>query len=733
MNRENTRPAALLSTLLIFLCASVLTFPDKFTLIFIIGACLFSAAAAILFICEKRLSAVLCVIVFLLGTIIPYASYVKYERSAKDFLASCGITEHTFTAVVKSCMVSGNYSSFQLELKEIDGQKLEQSFSASADTFSGDFAQNGDLLTFSGKPVGLSEVSDKEFDTQGYLKSKRIFIYIPSISVLESSVGDSLSFFGKIRLYIHDVIYSYLPEKYDYTTSAIACALTYGDRSGISRALRNSFTRSGLTHLLCISGMHISVILGFLALFLDKASLHKRTKYVILSFFCVFYIILTGCTMSVLRAGIMALVSYIAMLSGRKYDQISALFVSAVIIITFNPYAFFDISARLSFLSTLGIICFSSYADALDKMNIFRHLKLLLKVLVINAGAVIFTIPISAFSFGGISLASFISTLFISIPVELSLILLIILIALSPIKLYVPICVSVGKLCSLLLKFVVFAARSFSSLRYAYIPCEKNVVTVICFLILVILLCAFISAGKSVLARRIKLSITFLCAFICVTSLVLCVADENKCRIFYYRKNASDRQLSIKSGTDGVLLINADNVLCTNPDKAFFDTFSGKNSLLIIPDEGIDAAILSHNIVSFENRFGLENIYVPETSDGTLLANKLFLYGIDCRYFPEYLISGDNIITASVGENTKILVKGENTDALTVFADSYSRDLFDEYHTVCAFFTRDTKGQFDAVSDAIPDCKIFYTRMKKDSERQNTQNAYGKSSFEIKE
>ena len=119
--------------------------------------------------------------------------------------------------------------------------------------------------------------------------------------------------------------------------------------------------------------------------------------------------IITNFTQSIIRAGIMSIISILSNLFYRKQDSITSISISMLISLIFNTFAVYDIGFQLSYLGTLGIILFNETIKNLLFKVINKNLA---KMLAITISAQIFIIPISAYIFNNISFTFFISNLF---------------------------------------------------------------------------------------------------------------------------------------------------------------------------------------------------------------------------------------------------------------------------------------------------------------------------------
>ncbi len=199
-----------------------------------------------------------------------------------------------------------------------------------------------------------------------------------------------------------------LDEMYDKDTAALLRAMLLGDRSGLSSETNLSFQRAGITHLLALSGTHISLLSLAVLRVLKWMRVPYKTRSVITILFVVLYSLLVGMPLSILRASGMTLILLIGNLIRRERDAMSSLAGAALVILLLSPRAILDIGFWLSVMATLGILLSVEYHIGEIKGRGFRFwlLRLILTPLVMTVSASLFTLPITTFIFGEISLLS---------------------------------------------------------------------------------------------------------------------------------------------------------------------------------------------------------------------------------------------------------------------------------------------------------------------------------------
>ena len=142
--------------------------------------------------------------------------------------------------------------------------------------------------------------------------------------------------------------------------SGLVRAVMLGDKSGLSDSLTENFRRLGASHLLAVSGMHLSLIIGFLELLMSRTALSVRTRRFFIVLSSVLFAALTGFSPSILRAAFMLIISKAAFTFGREGDSVTSLFTAVAVLIVINPWSSADIGLILSFVTTLGILTLGS-------------------------------------------------------------------------------------------------------------------------------------------------------------------------------------------------------------------------------------------------------------------------------------------------------------------------------------------------------------------------------------
>lgn len=207
-----------------------------------------------------------------------------------------------------------------------------------------------------------------------------------------------------VRTYVRD----YAGEHIGGREGAIVQALLIGDRQDIDRATREDFVRTGTSHVLAVSGLHVGVIA--LALFVLVSWLRIRWLRV-LSFAVALtgYVLVTGARPSIVRAALMGVLFLVALNVGRIARPLNTLGLAGLLLLVCDPSVLFDPGFQLSFAAVAGILLLYSPVYRwcagrfpLCSRNLF--VQRCTQLLVLSTSAQLGTLPFSLYYFGYVSL-----------------------------------------------------------------------------------------------------------------------------------------------------------------------------------------------------------------------------------------------------------------------------------------------------------------------------------------
>lgn len=582
------------------------------------------------------------------------------------------VCELTATLESEAELKYGNYY-YIARATEIDGESVDLKL----------------RLTFSTQPEAepYDEVSGKFMfyipgsSSKDYVdayKADGIFIAAyPTVEGYEvKNIPDSEKPLGKkiidIRNSIKNAVYRVLPDE----SGALAVALIIGDKSELSAETLNDFQTVGISHVICVSGLHLSLWSMLVFSFLKKLKIGEKISSVISALAVITFMLIAGMSYSVVRSGIMMLIYLFANLIMRQRDSVNSLGFALAAIAVFNPYAMGSVSLQLSALATLGIILYSqNIAPIINKKIseiksefIKKSLRSLVSSLMITVSATAFTLPVSMNLYGGFNFAVFVANL-IAVPAASAGMVLCALGAFagSFVKSVFNIASFAG---GLICRFLIWFADSLSEIKWLIVRTDKDETAVIVCAVLSVCLMSLIMAyyGKSMPVLTCVLS-----AFVFVSVMsVFSLAGRGITKI-----NVVD----VGNGTAVVMSRGGENLLIGCGGTQFLGTMY--ISEVIGENTGkIDAAVIpSSNEYSSGYLGKLLGEYRPSYiySDSLTHENELLLgdsekFGLES----EYLSENFTVKNASVGSKACTMVKNDDVSVLICYDPSADYSVFPE-------------------------------------------------------
>ncbi len=143
--------------------------------------------------------------------------------------------------------------------------------------------------------------------------------------------------------------------------AAILKGILLGDKSGFTDEMYIKFANSGISHIVAVSGLHLSILFSFLMIVFTGRPSKKRYALILSVPFIISFVAISAFSPSVCRAAIMLLIAILATFSRENYDPATSLFAALGIIIAAIPYSLFSKSLLLSCFATLGIFAYFKY------------------------------------------------------------------------------------------------------------------------------------------------------------------------------------------------------------------------------------------------------------------------------------------------------------------------------------------------------------------------------------
>ncbi len=373
---------------------------------------------------RRALLFLLC-LVFLMGGMIRYESTVSFvDDTALQFYNDQGIVhiqglvaddpDQTDRAV--ALRIDVNMIKLEDTWREVSGSVLVYAPILPAHGFlPADVSRDtpyyhyGDIIQVEGQMKTPEKLDD--FDWQAYLANKGIHSVMSrpdSMELIEYGKG----FAPRLWLYqLRNRMSESLETALHEPQGALAQAIVIGERGSLPDELKESFARTGTSHMIAISGLHIAIA-GGIALALGVALFgRKRSFYLLIAMGAIWgYALLTGMHAPALRAAIMVSLWLFADHIGRPRSAMTSLLFAAAIMIGISPSILHEVSFQMSFSAMAGLMLLTPKFQSAGR----RYLKVpdegrsvrgfFVDSFAVTMGAVIATLPIIAFYFHQISL-----------------------------------------------------------------------------------------------------------------------------------------------------------------------------------------------------------------------------------------------------------------------------------------------------------------------------------------
>jgi len=231
------------------------------------------------------------------------------------------------------------------------------------------------------------------FNYKKYLERKGIY-YLISINNLEK-VKDNKNYFYYIKNKVIGHVNNYQSKNYLHT-------FLLGNNDLLDYDVLNAYQENGVSHLLAISGMHVSLLSGMILFLFKKFKLRNNISYFITVLFLFFFIFLSGSSASVSRSVVLFSLLWLNKLFKLEIKTIHIFIIVFCILVIINPNILFDVGFEFSFIISFYLILLK------DRMRNDSYFKSLLKVSMISF---LVSLPISLYYFYQINILSIIFNL----------------------------------------------------------------------------------------------------------------------------------------------------------------------------------------------------------------------------------------------------------------------------------------------------------------------------------
>lgn len=339
-------------------------------------------------------------------------------------------------------------------------------------------------------------------------------------------------------------------------------ALLTGDRSRLTNELTEQMSATGISHIVSVSGMHVSLVAGLVYVLCLR---RRKAAAVLTLLVTLFFAAMMGFTPSVSRAFVMLALASFAPLLGRENDPPTTLSFALFIILCCNPYAVAGAGLQLSFAAMAGLLAYAS--PLYDHLTAFlpkktkRHSLAVLCRLwravaaaaAMSLSANLFTVPLTALLFDSVSLV-FLPANLIALPAltlafscgEVVLLLSYFLPGVASLA---------GKGIAVLVRFALWVIQSLAQFPLAAVPASEPLIALWLAVVYVLLLMFLFNKKRRKPLRLISAAVLALCIALTILRLpengtVLTAFDVGQGQCLLY-ENEGTRVMIDCGGSDG--------------------------------------------------------------------------------------------------------------------------------------------------------------------------------------
>ena len=298
----------------------------------------------------------------------------------------------------------------------------------------------------------------------------------------------------------------------DTDEAGVIAALTLGDKSALSKDVRHTFSQTGASHVLALSGLHLGILILFVMMLLRPLRRWRWAQWatvVVCIIIAGGFALLTGCSVSVMRATLMLTIALLLSMRGEGLSSLNNVVLAAFVMLIISPQSLMDTGFQLSFAAVGGLLLLMPYYQDWKTKYRKRKVRHVIDFLYVTLVAQLFTAPIVACVFGQVPTLFIITNLLVIPCTYILLIGGLLYIALSW---WTVIATPIGWALAFTLKAMLGGLQWISQLPFSSI--EVNIVPATCWCIYALLLSLI---GLAVSRRKKYLWLSILSAGLIAT------------------------------------------------------------------------------------------------------------------------------------------------------------------------------------------------------------------------
>lgn len=451
-----------------------------------------------------------------------------------------------FSSDINTCEICLN--NITVDGVEIDGKAV----AAFSDAGIFDGYKIGDRIKFRGNIAPQNLVVEDAYSVLDYRNKLYHYIYcnvdFENTNFCFYKVSSGMKLMDRMKIKVKSALYSNTRSD----TAGFLYAMTFGDKSGLSSQVKNSFSYTGTAHVFAVSGLHIGILAAGILWIFKKIKLNNRiVRLVVMSVILLTFSALCGFSPSTLRASGMTISLMLAKALGMRNDGISSMSLAASLILLFDQMILFDIGFLMSFFAVFGILTLYKPIE-----KIFAKIKLPKKLSGLLATSIavnIALLPLTMYFFNGESLLFIIANLLL-VPI---------LSVIFPIYLFSAVAASMFPFMGWLVTAIsapftllIMLIDRISKFPSILINFNSNAIIILIGLLSVVILSKYVFAHKSV--KKIAAAV-FATALIFMTATSFRIWGSNNLYVYCFSDKYDCQYVLVDNAFGGEYLIINDN------------------------------------------------------------------------------------------------------------------------------------------------------------------------------
>lgn len=295
---------------------------------------------------KKYVKAIVWCVILVIAFCISYIRCSRLDEQRNKYLSEItdGESVYIFGKIYKSEYKNNSYTYY---LQNDSGYSILIYSDA-------DILSVGDIPTIKGKVKKFASATNEgEFDREKFYASQMILFALEPHEIIDK--GKTGYNYRKLIYDVKDRLFSSLNKISSAEEIRTLCTMLLGEKSVLSEETKELYQNAGISHILAISGLHISMIGMGLYAFLRKRRSGFVCSMVICAVTTYIYYFMSGATPTTERALVMFVLSMIAQTLGRSNDMLNSLGISVMILVSQNPFIVSYAGFVFSVISVMGV------------------------------------------------------------------------------------------------------------------------------------------------------------------------------------------------------------------------------------------------------------------------------------------------------------------------------------------------------------------------------------------